>query len=672
MKIFFYPRLALVGIRKNRKLYLPYVFSCIGMVMMYYIIQSLSDSPLLQEIHGGSTLSGILSFGRFIVAIFALIFLFYTHSFIVRRRYKEFGLYNILGMGKCGIMRVMLFESLTVSAIGLLGGIGLGVALSKLAELGLLNVIGAPVNYRYTVSLHTIGMTAGVFAAIFSLLTVRSVLRVRKCRPLELLKSETAGEKPPKANWIWAILGLLLLGTAYGIAVTIKSPLTALTLFFVAVVLVILATYLLFMSGSVALCKLLQKSKKYYYKKQHFVSVSSMAFRMKRNGAGLASICILATMVLVMISSTASLYFGKNDALDSRFPRESEVSVTFADLTDFTGAKIGRIQKTLEDVFNRNHFTPKNKTDYRYVSIAGLLTENGIDPNATDEFALDFGDVYQTYFVTLDDYNRLLDTDYTLGENEVLLKSLRCDYKQDELKIAGLCLKIAGQVDRFVELGDANTLLFPTLLAVVPDFHVLKPLEKLTDSAGQYMLSCRYYYGYDGGSDSQMIDLMQDGQTALDESLKDRNERYDYSYTCVAAEKDDFYSTFGGLFFIGILLSALFIFAAAMIIYYKQVSEGYEDQMRFAIMQKVGMTRRDIKKSINSQILTVFFAPLGFAGIHLAFAFPMVWKLLQLFNLHNCGLVIGVTAVGFLGFSLFYALIYKITARAYYMLISEK
>ncbi len=675
MKKLFFPRLAWSGIRKNRKLYLPYLLSCIGMVMMYYFLQFIACSPLLTQMRGGSSLGLILSLGQYVIAVFALIFLFYTNSFLVRRRYKEFGLYNILGMGKNGIARVVLWESLIVSGISLTGGIFLGIAFSKLAELGLRNAIRYDIDYRITVPFEAVWITFLIFAAIFALITVKSLIQIRRCDPLELLKSESAGEKAPKANWIFAVIGVLLLGGAYTISVVIKNPLSALTLFFVAVIMVIIATYLLFMSGSVALCKLLQKNKKYYYKKQHFVSVSSMMFRMKRNGAGLASICILSTMVLVMISSTSSLFFGENNALKERFPVETEFSVEVHDPKNYTAETAELLKKNYEKIFAEHHFTPKNVTEYRYAAIAGMLKDGVIDPNPTETFNADYDQVYATYFVTLNDYNRILKTHYSLSDGEILLYQARCNFKPSVLKIADLELNIAQRVDRFIDIHDANNSFYPTLMAVVNDFDELEPLNKLTDSYDQFMLTRRCYYGFDGnGNDDDTVAVYNAIQTDFTqwEFLYTEDGGCSYFCSCLPAERDDFFTTFGGLFFVGIILSAVFIFAAAMIIYYKQISEGYEDRGRFTIMQKVGMTRKDIKKSINSQVLTVFFAPLFFAGMHLAFAFPLVWKMLQLFHLNNIKAVILVTVEAFICFSVLYALLYKITAKAYFNIVSSK
>ena len=309
MKKGLFSRLAFAGIKNNKQIYLPYIFSCIGMVAMYFIVESVKVSPLVRQMSGGEIVAESLSFGIFIIAVFALIFLLYTNSFLVKRRFKEFGLYNVLGMDKKGIRKIVAIESLIVGAIGIVGGTAIGIILSKLAELGLAKLVGEQAEFSLYISVEAILYTLMIFVPIFLILMIKALIQVSKSKPLELLKNESFGEKAPKANWVIAIIGLVLLGVAYYLAIVISNPSDALFVFFIAVILVIIATYMLFVSGSVALCKLLQKKKKYYYKKNHFVSVSSMTYRMRRNGAGLASICILATMVLVMFSFTCTRYF---------------------------------------------------------------------------------------------------------------------------------------------------------------------------------------------------------------------------------------------------------------------------------------------------------------------------------------------------------------------------
>ena len=676
MKTGFFPKLAWTGIKKNRKLYVPYILSCIGMIMMFYIIQSLSYSELLTQMKGGGNLETILGLGKFVIAVFALIFLFYTNSFLIRRRYREFGLYNILGMDKRSISRIIVWESLIIAVISLVAGLILGFALSKLAELGLANVVHADINYSFTLSSEAFVFTAEMFAAIFLLLLVKSLIQVRNSRPLELLRSENAGEKPPRANWVFAVIGLLILGGAYYISVSIKSPLSAITLFFVAVIMVIVATYILFMAGSVALCKLLQKNKNYYYKKNHFVSVSSMVYRMKRNGAGLASICILSTMVLVMLTSSSSLYFGANDSIEARFPTENEIALDVEGLDNLSEEKLSVVREAYEKVFAEHNAVPENVSEYRYCVITGLMTSD-TDINA-DQSSVDFSiaqyeNLRQLYFVSQDDYNKAMGTDISLGENEAMLYTMHGTYDRDTLEMNGMKLNIVGTLDDFISISDANTIVMPSLLFVVHDYEVLRPLESMIDTTGESMLSTYWNYGYDlSVDDEEAIAIYREQTDCLSdiEFLMADNNGYGFSGGCKADEIADFFTTYGGLFFIGIILSIVFIFAAVMIIYYKQISEGYEDQSRFEIMQKVGMTKTDIKKSINSQVLTVFFAPLVFAGMHLAFAFPLVWKLLQLFNLSNLSLVIWVNVGAFVAFGIFYAIVYKLTAGAYYSIVS--
>lgn len=320
-----YPCLAWQGITKNKRLYLPFLLTCVGMVMMTYILLSLASSPVLKTFPGGGVMPMILGMGSFVMAAFAVLFLFYTNSFLIRRRNREFGLYNILGMGKGNLARVLAWESVMMALVAIVGGEALGIALGKLFELVLVNIVGGDVQMDFTVTVPATAMTAILYLGIFALLFLRSLVTVCRTNAAALLRSESYGEKPPKANWAFGLAGFGILGAAYYIAVTIKQPLTALAVFFIAVLMVIVGTYLIFISGSVLLCRVLQKNKRYYYQKNHFISVSSMAYRMKRNGAGLASVCILATMVLVMLSSTTCLYFGTEDALRTRYPQDFSI-----------------------------------------------------------------------------------------------------------------------------------------------------------------------------------------------------------------------------------------------------------------------------------------------------------------------------------------------------------
>ncbi len=671
MKTHLYSRLAMQGMKKNKKLYVPYIITCIGAVMMFYILKYLSVCPLLSAMKGGRSLGTVLTLGQFVIAVFSVIFLFYTNSFLIRRRYKEFGLYNVLGMDKKKISRIVVLESVYTAVIAIVSGTVLGVLLSYAAQWGLMKAVREEVPVSFSVSFSAILSTVMIYAAIFLLICVKSLIQVKRSKPVELMQSEKAGEKPPKSNIVLAVIGVLILGAAYYIAVSIKNPLSAFIAFFVAVILVIIATYILFIAGSVSLCSLLKKNKRYYYKKEHFVSVSSMAYRMKRNGAGLASICILATMVLVMISSTSSLFFGAEDSLKNSFPRECEIDVMINDYDDFTADTADTLKTSYQKVFDEYSVTPKTLFDYRYASVAGLLTDNKADTDPDNSNTIDFSLVRNFCFVNMEDYNRLMNENLSLNNGECAVCPVRCSFDHDTLFIDGSRFNISQKLDKCFTISEVNAMPTASVIIVVTDFDEIEAIAKDTDDLGYNRMNMRCYYGYDTGlNDDDMISLHESITDSLNDVPMFRNG-YGYSSSCIAQGRYDFLSSYGGLFFIAIVLSVLFICAAAMIIYYKQISEGYEDSMRYSIMRKVGMTKKDIRKSVNSQILTVFFAPLIFAGIHLAFAFPMIWKLLQLFELYNFKFVIFVTLIAFALFAGLYAIIYAITAKGYYAIVSK-
>ena len=577
MKKRLYPRLAWQGIRKNGKIYFPYLAACIFVVMVYYLIGFLSSDPVIREMEGGAQMQIILSLGTGVMGIFSVIFLFYTNSFLMKRRKKELGLYHVLGMDRKNIAVVLIWENLMTAGISLGGGILGGILFSKLGQLAMIYLLGGKADFSFSINSDILIRTLKTYGVIFLLLLAYRILQIFRTRPLDLLKSESLGERPPRANWLSAILGAVLLGAAYGMAVTVKEPVTIIWLFFVAVLMVIGATYLLFMAGSVTLCKVLKKNKKYYYKTNHFVSLSSMMFRMKRNGAGLASICILSTMVLVMVSGTVSLFLGTEDSLRSRYPRNLVVNTP-----SLEDGVVSQVNQIVEGALEKYGVREENVLHYRQLVMSGMAEGNRmiLDYANSGEFSYtEYENVRQIMVVPVEDYNRIMGTDET--------QSL-----------------IAQEISAGLQsLGEQE-----------PAFS---------------------------------------GTTV----------------ECVGVERMDFYSTYAGLFFLGILLGIVFLLGMVLIMYYKQVSEGYEDQSRFEILQKVGMTEREIRKSVNSQVLTVFFMPLIWAGIHTAFAFPMIYRLLQLFSLHNMWLLIGITGGCFLGFGLVYVLMYLLTSKSYYKIV---
>ncbi len=680
MKLRLYPKLAFLGIQKNKRLYIPYILTCSGMIMMYYIISFLIETPILDYMRGRRTIAMTLTLGCYVMGIFAVLFLFYTHSFLIRRRKKEFGLYNILGMGKKNIGFLLFWESVMVTGISLFIGLLAGITCSKLAELGLVNTLHAEIVYTLSLSTASIRNTILLFSCISALIFFHTLWQVHLTNPVELLHSENSGEKPPKGNWLFGIAGILLLGFAYYIAVSIQSPIEALLWFFVAVIMVIIGTYLLFISGSVLLCRSLQKNKNYYYKARHFISTSSMTWRMKRNGAGLASICILGTMVLVMITGSACLYFGTEDSLHARYPQDFNVRLYFRTLSEDSDTLIAHLRGKLSKQLADSGIATENLRDYRMANLTALIKE---DRAITDwesvqsayQDAEPFACLRQICFVPLSDYNKLAGTEIQLAEGEILLCPVLCDYTYSSLTIPDMGnLRIADTATNFFKEEVWTENVMPSIIIIIPDFmEKLQPLTLLKDNGDYPQLHFNWHYGFDSSiSSSAQIEVYHQLNSVLYEVRKAMEETDISAYSCdsLAANREDFYSSYGSLFFLGIMLSTVFLFATVLIIYYKQISEGYEDQTRFEIMQNVGMTKVEIRQSINSQMRTVFFLPLVTAVLHLAFAFPMIQKLLMIFQIDHPKLLLVIAAVSVFIFAIFYTLIYRITSNAYYSIVS--
>ncbi len=684
MRIGFYPKIAWQGIRKNKRLYLPYILTCIGMVAMYYIISFLATSPMLTALFPHSALRSILQLGSVVIAVFATLFLFYTNSFLVRRRKKEFGLYNILGMDKRNIGVILFFETLLVAFISLAAGLAAGVALSKLAELLMVNILQQEVDYAMSVSWIAIGRTLVLFLVIDGLIYLNTLRQVHAANPIALLHSENTGEKAPKANWFLGLAGFALLGGAYYMAVTITNPLKALIYFFVAVLMVIVATMLLFTAGSVLLCRILRSNKKYYYHPKHFVSVSSMAFRMKRNGSGLATICILCTMVLVIVATTTCCYFGAEDSLNSRYPRDINMDIRFESLEWLEEERVAALRAAAHEVLDNHGVEPLDIQDFRTVAAYGRLNGNELEWDVsaymyTNETMPDFSQIRSIYVMPLEDYNRTTGREEVLNEGEALLYTLRCEFPYDTLTIRdGETFRIVRQVEEMPTAGMDTADIVSALYLVVPDLRAaVRGLENIANFQGDPILDSRWVFAFSTDATTEVQAALQSAlhntiyqrSKIIRESIND-SEGYSIRTECRAVERQDYFDLFGGLFFLGVMLSIVFCFASVLIIYYKQVSEGYEDQARFEIMQKVGMTKRDIRRSINSQMLTVFLAPLVMAVIHLCFAFPILKQLLSLLNARNEPLLLATTGLTVLLFALLYALVYRLTTGAYYHIVS--
>ena len=494
----FYRKLAWTGIRKNKRLYIPYMLTCMGMVMMCYIVSFLGSSPTFANIPGGTTMQGFLGLGFGVLCVFALIFLFYTNSFLIRRRKKEFGLYNILGMGKRNLALVLCWETLIIAGITLLSGLFFGILFSKFVELGMVKILGGTASFTFSVGFSSLYQTVIVFLVIFALILLNALRQIHMTNPIELLHSENTGEKPPKANWLVAVLGAVILAAAYYLAVSIEDPISAMIWFFVAVVMVIVASYLLFIAGSVALCRLLQKKKSYYYKTNHFVSISSMVYRMKRNGAGLASICILCTMVLVMVSSTVCLYIGAEDSLRTRYPRNINLNATVSSLEMLNSDYKEQVKALAEEVSREHGAAPENTLDYRYADFGGYLQGNTLMlelPDSVNQLS-EVTNMWQVFVVPLEDYNRLMGTEEALAPGEAMVFTTKeQQYTQPTIAFGdGAPLTVKKQVESFVDNGVDAMQIIPTMYLFVPNFdEIVRPLMETENETGNVVNLCLLY-----------------------------------------------------------------------------------------------------------------------------------------------------------------------------------
>lgn len=676
-----YPSMAFTNIKSNYRTYVPYMISSTITVSIYYIICSLAGNSSLADMWGGNVIQSYMGMGQAVVSIFAFIFLFYINSFLVKRRRSEFGLYNILGLEKRHIAKVMFLETIYTYALVMAVGIFLGILLDKLMYLAFIKILGGSVPVGFYVSASGIAKSAALFGVIFILILANSVRQVYKSSPAELLKSSNTGEKEPKAKWILAVLGVICMCAGYFIAVTTENPVAAFMLFFIAVILVIIGTYLLFTSGSIALLKLMKKNKGYYYKTKHFISISSMMYRMKRNAVGLANICILSTMVLVMVSSTLSIYAGLGDSLEKRYPAEFIITSTADDPLNKD------ITEMLSEALNNEGLKKENEFSYKNLSVSAVFEkEKNTFVTDPDRYGTLSGiRVYDRLctlvFVTLDDYNRCMDKDLTLkSENDVFMYETKNPLETDTFTLFGTTFDIKKELDDFMPTSNMSASIFNGYFIVVKDETVINDILKENISAYEdYASYIQFSYMTDIAGDpeknrdaieavyndvsSQIYDIKQDSSSAYSE--------FTGSFECRSIESDTFGDNFIGLFFIGLVLGLLFIMATVLIIYYKQLTEGYEDKKRFEIMQNVGMSHREVKKSINSQILIIFFMPLVTAGIHMGFAFPFIFRILTLMNLFNLRLFTICTAACFLTFTVFYIIVYLLTSRLYYRIVKK-
>ena len=628
---------------------------------MFYIICSLAHNQGLVNLIGGDTINYTMGLGCWVVGIFAAVFLFYTNSFLMKRRKKEFGLFNILGMEKKHLSKVIAVETLYIVLISLTAGIGLGIVLDKAMYLLIVRWMGGSIPLGFYISRVSIVTTLILFAAIFFLIFLNSLRQIHLAKPIELLRGGSVGEKEPKTKWIMAILGVACLAGGYIIAVVSENPMVAVFSFFIAVILVIVGTYLLFTAGSIALLKLLRKNKGYYYKPTHFTSISGLIYRMKQNAVGLANICILSTMVLVMLASTSSMMIGMEDMVRTRYPYDIMVYTR-----KNSDAQQEAVRQEAEEIVASRDVAMTDSVSYVYLNFSAVR-QGDIFRTDQEATAADLNNICNLVFVPLADYNRTAGTDYQLADGEVLLYSNRSKLPADSFTLFGRQYTVAGRLPDLLANGAIASNAADTHFMVVKDMEEIQRLYGEQKQAyGDNASPVRFCYGFNMDGDiTAQLSVYQDMQARLN------GEARNYTIESRADSRTGFTAIYGGLFFIGIFLGSLFIMATILIIYYKQISEGYDDKERFAIMQKVGMSHGEVKRSIHSQIMTVFFLPLLMAGVHVAFAFPIISRILLALNLSNLSLFVWCTVGCFLVFTLVYSLIYAITAKAYYRIVSR-
>ena len=642
MNNFIYEKLAVTNLKNNRKTYVPYIFTGVLTVMMFYIIDALSRGKGITQ----DTLKICLQYATGVIVVFAVIFLFYTNSFLIKRRKKEIGVYNILGMGKRHIARMMAVETILTAGISILGGLVFGIIFGKLMYLLLLKILHNSVDMQFSVNGTAIVQTVILFAGIFLLTYLYNILQIQLVNPVELLHGGNQGEKEPKSRWLLVIIGVAALGNGYRIALTTEAPLEALLKFFIAVICVIIGTYALFIAGSIVVLKMLRKNKAYYYNPKHFTSVSGMIYRMKQNGAGLANICVLSTMVLVMVSTTVSLYAGMEDILDSRFPRDVSIVCKQADVDH---EEI--IERLLKEQCEKAGVKITDRVWYRYGSMNAVLKGDKLEN--VNQYYPD-NHFYYVEMMTQDEYNRIEKRNVSLEEQEILTYTTNGKCGKKQINIAGQNYQVKKELSEMTSQPKSTAEMYKALYIVFANAEQIERIESFS-YADKFNLK---------GDDGKQKEALEQIQNEFYEKFPDG------TMESRMLSRSSFYELYGGLFFIGIYLGSMFIMATVLIIYYKQISEGYDDRERYQIMQKVGMSKKEVKRSIRSQVLSVFFLPLIVAVIHVAVAFKVMTKILGVLNLTNVSLFAVCTIITIAVFAVFYIIVYSITAKEYYRIVN--
>ena len=668
---FFYSKFALNNLVKNKKFIIPYVLSAIFTIMSFYILSSLAFGDNLDKLPNGiEATKQVLSFGIIVIALFSVIFLFYTYSFLVKRRVKEFGLYSVLGMTKKQIAKILVLETIFIAVTTIVLGIGLGIIFDKLMLLVLLKLFSAGVSFGFSITPIAIVFSVLLFGGIYFLLLLYTVIKIARLRIVALLKDENKGEKEPKSRWILAIIGLALIGYGYYTAQTVQNPVKALLVFFYAVVAVIIGTYLVFMAVSITVLKIMKNNKNFYYKPKNFISVSGLLYRMKRNAVGLANICILSTMVLVTMGSTSALYAGMEKSYNERFPRQLMIAGYHS-----TNSKLTDIENNVKAAAKEAGTEVEDLVSYNSLPMVGRLSNDKFKVEAN--LGVDLANVRMIVVLQLKDYNKFANKNKTLESNEILLHiDKKGDYNHNSISLNGSDYKIKEKLSEFPgTIGSDTANIMDTYYAVVKDEkEVTKLATKLTELSSKE-LEKRGISIQTGTPTLQNYVAFNIKDTTKEAKVIESFKKLEKQSGIEIEGKEENKLTFRGVFasflFIGVFISFIFVISQVVIMYYKQISEGYEDKGNFEIMRKVGITDKQIKQSIRSQVLLIFFSPLIIATLHTIVAYPFIEKILRLFLITDNSIFLQALAVTIVVFAIFYLIVYAITSKIYYRIIKE-
>lgn len=662
-------KLAVSNIKRNKGTYIPYMITCICCIAMTYMMFFVTQSKdLSAQVPDSAMVTSIMFLGIAVIYIFSFIFLLYSNSFVMKRRQKEIGLYNILGLEKGHIMKMMAVETLFTSVISIIGGIAVGILGSKLALLLLLKILHVPAQLGFYVCVPGVVVCAVMFLPVVIVTLFRNVHRVRLSQPIELLRSGNTGEREPKAKWLMALLGFICLGSGYYIAVTTKSPVTALGLFFAAVLLVMAGTYLLFTAGSIAVLKVMRWKKSFYYKIKNFTSISGMIYRMKQNAMGLASICILSTGVLLMLSTTVSLNMGIEDSLSDMFPYDA--GFTF---NNVTFEEVPRLRNAFDEAVEKEKVPYEEKITQVVLDIS--VARNGNDMEILTRDTAASANVEYLTVVPEEEYEKISGKTVELKPGEIL--AFQENGGKGNISLNNVAYEVKEWLKEKPTYDRGDNVFYKTTIVVTKeDLQKMDALQKELVGKDRGYLKLEFGLYIEGGKEADIKygNLLREDLEPLTETIKGEEDSVSPWFQSSIREEHyrSFYTLNGGLLFLGIFLGFIFLVGAGMIIYYKQMSEGYEDKERFEIMQKVGMSRKEVKSAIRRQILMVFFLPLLMAVLHIIMAFPMISRLLGLLGMMNTELYILCTAGTIAVFAVIYAAIYMCTAKSYYKIVERR